>query len=640
MTKKYFIYLVLIFLTGSVNASDDQYAVSKIPLQLLKGANAVVRLDERHVELKSLEKMVIRNHYVITILNEKGDRFADLVEDYDRFNNIESIEGSLYNSEGKKIKSLKKNEIKDVSITSDNLAVDGRLKVHNFYYKVYPYTVEYIVETIKKETMFFPQWVPVPNEFVSVEKSKIIIEVPVGYNLRYKTFNYNKEPVIIITDNLKEYSWELIEFEPIISEYYSLGWRYITPVVMMAPSEFMIEDYKGKMSDWKELGFFQASLNKGRDILPVVIKQRIQEIIKGATTKKEKVNRLYKFLQSNTRYISIQLGVGGWRPFEAAYVSSNGYGDCKALSNYMYSLLKEAGVLSYYTLVKAGDNEDDIVVDFPSRQFNHVIVCVPDGKDSIWLECTSQTNAPGYMGKFTGNRHALLITEEGGKLVSTPNYGMNENLQSRNIKAVLDENGTLKVAASNLYTGMQQDDMHGRINGLSKEKLKEHLQEQLDFSTYDINQFNYREQKSSLPSIIESLDITVSNYATITGKRLFIVPNVMTRSGRKLSLDSARKYDIQLSFEYKDVDSVEIELPAGYETESMPKDITITSQFGKYSSSVKLKDNKLFYYRVIEHNSGRYPAKEYADLVKFYETIYKADRSKTVMVKKETLKAF
>ena len=65
-------------------------------------------------------------------------------------------------------------------------------------------------------------------------------------------------------------------------------------------------------------------------------------------------------MQNNTRYISIQLGIGGWRPFEAAYVASKGYGDCKALSNYMYSLLKEAGILSYYTLVKAGAGEEDI----------------------------------------------------------------------------------------------------------------------------------------------------------------------------------------------------------------------------------------------------------------------------------------
>jgi len=37
----------------------------------------------------------------------------------------------------------------------------------------------------------------------------------------------------------------------------------------------------------------------------------------------------------------------------------------------------------------------------------------------------------------------------------------------------------------------------------------------------------------------------------------------------------------------------------------------------------------------MEQNSGRFPAKDYTDLVKFYEAIYKADRSKVVLVRKE-----
>jgi len=247
----------------------------------------------------------------------------------------------------------------------------------------------------------------------------------------------------------------------------------------------------------------------------------------------------------------------------------------------------------------------------------------------------------GYLGDFTCDRYGLLIDENGGKLVRTPKYNMSDNLQARNIKAVLDENSTLQVKASTRYSGLQQDDIHGMIHYLSKDKVKESLHEQLDFATYDINQFDYKEEKTPLPAIDESLDIVVSNYATITGKRLFIVPNVMTRFYRKPTQDTARKYEVQLGYEYKDVDTVEIELPAGYTTEAMPQDVSLTSQFGKYSCSVKLKDNKLYYYRSMEHYSGRFPAKNYNDLVKFYEAIYKADRNKVVLVRKEeTPKAF
>ena len=112
----------------------------------------------------------------------------------------------------------------------------------------------------------------------------------------------------------------------------------------------------------------------------------------------------------------------------------------------------------------------------------------------------------------------------------------------------------------------------------------------------------------------------------------------MTRNYRKLPPDAERKYDLQLGFEYIDIDTVEIELPKGYKTESMPKDVVVESKFGKYAASVKLKDDKLFYFRRIEHYSGRYPAKDYAELVTFYDAIYKADRNKLVLVKNEEVK--
>jgi hypothetical protein len=301
----------------------------------------------------------------------------------------------------------------------------------------------------------------------------------------------------------------------------------------------------------------------------------------------------------------------------------------------MYSILKEAGIASYYTVIRAGENSGYITEDFPSQQFDHVILCVPLSKDTVWLECTSQTMPAGYLGDFTSDRYALLVDENGGKLVRTPKYGMKENLENRHVKAVLDEEGMLRVNALTSYGGLQQDLYHELINGLSKDKLKEFLHEQLDFATYEITDFDYKENKSSLPAVDESLDIAVSNYATVTGKRLFIIPNVMTRTHRKLPADTERKYDIELGFAYHDIDSVEINLPEGYTAEAVPQDVSLNSPFGKYSCSVKLNGNRLLYYRNIERTGGRFPAKDYADLVKFYDAIYKADRNKVVLVKNQ-----
>ncbi|HEY6503035.1 MAG TPA: DUF3857 domain-containing protein [Chitinophagaceae bacterium] len=621
----------------SANAGDGEYSVMKIAPALLKNANAVLRLEEMRFEIVSPRQTILKNHYVITILNENGDDWAEFYEYYDKFHEIESVEGVLYDANGKQLKRIKKKDLEDRSGSSgSNLADDNRIKRHNFYYKVYPYTVEYIVEITNKGTLFFPQWSPQGDERISVESSTMTVVCPSDYQFRYKAFKYNNEPVTTQEKSTKTVTWSAKDMPAIVREPYSPLWHELTTVVIFGPTDFQMEDYKGNMMSWQDFGKFVYTLKQGREQLPDNIKKTVHQVADGVSDPAEKVARLYQYMQSNTRYVSIQLGIGGWQPFDASYVASKSYGDCKALTNYMYSILKEVGINSYYSLIRAGKYANYITDDFPSQQFNHVILCVPLPKDTMWLECTSQTMPAGYLGDFTSDRYALLVDENGGKLIRTPRYNIDDNLQSRNVKAILEGNGTLAIKAVTRYSGLQQDDIHGLINQLSKDKVKEYLHEQFDFATYDINQFEYKEEKKSLPVVNESLDITVSNYATITGKRLFIVPNVMTRSYRKPSQDTARKYDIQLGIEYRDVDTVEIELPKGYEAEAMPQDVSVNSKFGKYNCSIKLKDNKLCYYRSIESYSGRFPAKEYNDLVKFYEAVYKADRNKVVLVKNET----
>jgi Domain of Unknown Function with PDB structure (DUF3857) len=644
MGKKLIILIqgLVISLSLLAGGEDGGYAVSKIPPGLLKGANAIKRVESIEYEVSSFTKVRYRTKYAITILNEKGIKFASLTQYYDKDIKIESIDGKLFNSNGKEIRSVKNKDIRDYSAVRDiSLMEDSRIKVHDFQYQEYPFTLEYDIVQEFKNTYFFPSWFPQPEDGYAVEQASIKVSCPSWYKFKYRAFNYaGGEPVISNEKNENSYVWSVQNLPAIKEEYLTPRWQYITTCIYFTPLEFEIGDYKGSMASWHELGKFQLKLNEGRDKLPESIKQQVHKLVDHIADPKEKVRILYEYMQKNTRYISIQLGIGGLQPFDATYVATNSYGDCKALSNYMYALLKEANIKSCYTQIRSGRGEKFFISDFTFDPFNHIILLVPFQKDTVWLECTSQTIAAGYLGSHTDDRYGLAIDENGGFLVRTPKYGLKENTQIRNIKATLTSEATLEINAETAYGCLQQDRYHGLINNLSKDKVKEALQEELDFATYDIRNFDYKETKQSLPVITESLDILVSNYATITGKRLFIMPNVMTRHQRKLSADSTRKYDLELGFEYRDTDTVQISLPEGYSAESLPKDAAIESKFGKYNAAVKLEGNKLFYYRTIEHTGGRFPATDYPELVKFYETIYKADRSKVVLVKKEETKGF
>lgn len=617
-------------------AGDGDYAVSKIPGVLLKNADVVKRMEEIRFEVQDIGKSRKYHKYALTILNENGDKYANEVIGYDKLREIKSMEGSLFDADGKKIKSLKKSEIKDLSATDDNsLMDDNRIKVHGFYHRLYPYTVEYETVVQYNCTYFFPPWDPVDNEKIAVMQSAITVVAPADFHVRYKAFNYKEEPVVKTEKGNKIYRWEIKDFEPIELEYAYPAWDYLVPMVYLAPAKFEIEKYQGDMSTWQGLGKFIYTLNQGKDKLPEDIKQAVHRIADPIPDPKEKITKLYNYMQQNTRYISIQLGIGGLQPFDATYVATRKYGDCKALSNYMYSLLKEAGIKSHYTLVKSGEGRNYFRNDFPSDQFDHIILCVPLQKDTVWLECTSQTAPAGYLSSFTSDRPVLLVDEDGGKLVKTPKYGMAQNTQIRKASGKINNEGLLTININTSYRAMQQDNLHFLVNGYSHEKQLEYLKRGIDLPHYDVVKFEYKETKSELPVIDETLDLTALNYASITGRRMFITPNIISRSSVKLKSDDKRKYPVSLNFEYRDIDTAVIEIPVGYTVENMPAPVKIESKFGRYSAFVDVKTDKIIYYRSIEKFSGQFPPSDYNELVKFYDQLYKADRSRVVLVKKE-----
>ena len=628
------ILLLLNFLPVFMQAQD--YNTLFIPDSLVRSADVVTRNEEYILTIKSPSKYVLYEKHTYTILNSDGSNYASYVSHYDKFRSINAVSGKLFNSSGKQIKHSKKGDWKDQSAYDGfSLLSDNRYKENEFFSSDYPYTVEYEEEVETNGTLGFPAWSPQGRHRVSVQQSKFTIIAPTDYIVRYKQLNLTSDPVVTQKGNSKMYTWEIKNLPAKKYEIYSPSLTEITPTVFFAPSKFTVQGYDGDMSTWNEYGKFIHELVKGRDLLPEEIKQKVHALTDGVKSDKEKIFILYDFLQKNTRYISVQLGIGGWQPFHASYVAEKKYGDCKALSNYMIALLKEAGIKGKYVEIYAGASPPPFIGDFSFSQFNHVICCVPLAKDTIWLECTSQTASPGYMGSFTGNRKALLIDETGGHLVQTPKYTMPDNLQKRIVRAVADEQGNLNVEINSTYTGLQQDLPHSLMHNYSKEDRQKYLNQMFYLPTYEILENSYKELEAVIPAIEERLHIQLNNYAIITGKRLFITPNIFGGDVDKLLPDTARKYDYLIRNSYRDIDSVEIKIPGGYKAEMLPKDVSILNKCGKFVSSLKLSGDTIIYYRLWEQYAGRYPSKEYSDIVKFYEQVYKADRSKLVLVKSE-----
>lgn len=623
--------LPLFFCFCYLLSSAQNYDARLIPDSLKGQANAIKRFEEVAVIIKSASKAIIRHKWAITILNEAGEKYGKYSGFYGKFESSPDISGTLYDAYGKNIRSVKKKDIADMSYNDQiSLISDERVKHHSFYYKIYPYTVEYEEEQEQKGIFFLPSWHPVMGHYFAVEQSRFVVEFPPGYGLRYKQFCYNAKPQI----SGNTYTWNINNLKGIEKEDFPPSFEEYTPSVYISPVEFEIDGHSGKMDSWLALGRFIGDLRANRDDLPENIKQDIHKLTDGVNDKNKKIKLLYDYLQQSTRYISIQLGIGGWQPFEASYVASKHYGDCKALSNYMVSILKEAGIKANYVWITAGEGEKGLWEDFPSPYFNHAIACVPSEKDTLWLECTSQTVSCGFMGSFTGNRKALLIADDGGHIVNTPVYKKGDNSQIRKISATVDESGNVIAEVLTKYTGLQQEEQHQLIHNYTREERDKVLNTAFNLPTYSVENEDYKEVKGKIPLVTEYLKLNVQGYASLTETRLFIQPNILNKNNIKLNTDKPRQFPIVYPHSFTDVDTVSIALPYNYETESLPKNISISNKFGKYSISYKVSINKIDVLRTYEREAATFPPSDFIELAKFYEEMNKADHARIVLVRK------
>lgn len=566
-------------------------------------------------------------------MNKETD-FDEIVIYYDDFTRVKKLKVTLYDALGRKIRKISKKEIRDYSaVSGGTLYSDSRVKYVDASYGIYPYTVEYEYELEHRETREYPDWYIVPETNTRVKYTTYTLIMPSDLKARYKAENTSVEPTITQKGNSVTYHWLAKHLEPIAYEPF-INYRQVMPRVRIAPSQFSVDGYRGDMSSWESFGQFMYDLNKERDELPDELRQKVQELIANASSDAEKVAILYDSLQENTRYVSVQLGIGGWQTFDAKYVYKNQYGDCKAPSNYMKAMLKEAGITSYTTLIRAGAAKRSFVdEEFSSGgDFNHVILYVPNVEDGVWLECTSSQSPFNYLSSSTENRTGLLITPDGGQLITTPQKDHNHHLSSTKATVQLNEDGT---ATAQVVMNTYEDEHDVWRYAFYDEDLKdqeERLQDDISLPSYDIKGLKIKVYDEE-PRADLSYNLNIKQFGSKLGKRIVISPNLLHQLTIVPKEISDRKSRLYRAIGYTSIDTIIYELPTDYRVTSVPDQFKQESPFGVYKSRVVIEGEKLMYIRELSMFSFDLPATDYEALRAFYSQIIKADRMQLIVKK-------
>ncbi len=625
MRSFFFTLLLTTILIDAV--AQPMYPASAIPPDLLKHANAVIRVHELVFEVKNKGEAIEREHKVVTILNDEAAHFGEPAFPYYEFVEIEDIEASVYDATGKLVRNLKKKDIKDVK-PLEYFINDLRLKVLELPSRNYPYTVEYAVVKKYKGLMFYPEFTPQESPSYAIEYASYSVGVPAGLNVRFWESNMPEG------SKTGEATWKVNNIKAFRPPPYSTKKALKLPKVIAAPEAFSFGGVEGEMSTWQSYGKFIAKLNETQQGLPSEVEQKLAEMVKDCPDDPCKVERVYEYLQTNTRYFYIGLGIGGWQPVAASKVDKYKYGDCKGLSNYTVAMLKAVGISANYVLIRAGEREFDAQnPEFPNPLFNHAIAYVPLKEENIWLECTSQTESCGFLSDFTDNRMALVITPEGGKVMHTPVYDETKNLVKRVTEIQLQPDGNANLKSRDNYACIAQDIM-AQLEALSDEVRKKYLYQLLDIKNFEVKSISLKRNKGRLPSVERQLELALPNFAAVNGKRFFVPISVLSQKLEvPLSDAEAPSFFRPNSRGYTEMDSIIINLPIGFKLEGQPTPQKLETKFGSYEQQVVASDGKLLVHRKLVMNGIQQPKEEFPAFVAFLKAVNKADNAKLVLVK-------
>lgn len=599
---------------------------------LRENAVAIVQNFEVVISQTDLNNATYRETKTTTILSKQGEGFAHFYTYNDKFREMKDFSGIIKNASGSVIKKFSKKDL-IVSSMSDQMATDAYTLIYQCKVPTYPFTIEYTYEEKWKNGIIsYPGFTPIENYMQSVGNASYRIELPADMSLRYDAnFDCNAKDEIV--GNKHVYSFSANNLKAINKEPLAPAMRDIYPRVLIAPADFCFDSYCGKMSSWQDLGVWSSQLLKDRDNLPVTFSNKLIELTKDASNDKEKVEILYKYLQDNWRYVSIQLGIGGLQPIDAASVAKTNFGDCKGLSNLMRAMLKVVGIPSNYCKIYMGDKKYFPEKFSNANESNHVILLVPLKNDSIWLECTSPTMPFGFVHDGIAGHDALVITESGGKVCRLPIYNDEENKMQSFVEINITEDGSAKGNMrfiehlngylSNVYAMTSND----------REKVIGYINRNIKFPKVQIDNINVKEDKSSLPSCSLSADFVAADFVNKTGTRIFIPACPLEKGSYNMLSSNTRIQDIEVNNGFSESDSIIINIPESYAAESLPKDITLKTPFGKFETQAKQDGNKIIYIQNIDIFTGRYNKEQYKDIKAFFAEITAATKRKLVLRK-------
>jgi len=482
------------------------------------------------------------------------------------------------------------------------------------------------------------------QEPIPVHEARLALQLPQGWEYRSYWAGAAQAP----EEKPGNVTWVLrdlpaIKHEPMSPARWSLSARL--GLAYLEPGQSA-----KNIATWEALGTWYDQLATGRRNPSPDLSEKARQLTSGKADFDSKVRALTDFLQSDIRYVAIEIGIGGFQPHPATDVFRVRYGDCKDKATLLSSMLHEVGIESDYVVINTyrGIAHPDI----PSpAAFNHMILAIelPSGtKSDQYRSVVAAKNGKRYLifdptdpytplGDLRGelqDTYALLVADGKGELIHTPLFAPDANVLVRTGHFTLTPDGVLAGDVVEDRTGdhafqTRAEFIHSNAQERAQ-KIERRLSRSLQGFTLektDIQGLDHNQQK-----LVMSLKLTQPGYGQVRGPLMLVRPRVLGEKGFALE-KKPRHYPFQFDEASRETDTFEIELPKEYVVDDVPDPVKVDAGFASYESKIIVEGSKLRYWREFVRRDVLVGPERTEDLRKFLGTIG-GDEAAVVVLKR------
>jgi tetratricopeptide (TPR) repeat protein len=360
---------------------------------------------------------------------------------------------------------------------------------------------------------------------------------------------------------------------------------------------------------WGEMGRWYWGLVKDQFVADDELRRRAASLTHGLPDVRAKVRAIYDYVVQGTRYVALEFGIHGYKPYRSAQIFARGFGDCKDKATLLVTMLEAVGIEATPVIVRTRNKGDIEAAPASLAPFDHMIAYVP--ALDLYLDGTAEYSGSTELPAMDRGALALQVNRGDAKLVHLPDAVAETSVSLHTVEATVSRDGSAQIDWRADVTGVEAPQWRARFHAKATrhERIGELISTLLPGTSvvsFDAGNLDDVEVPVALHATGKS-----PAFARTQGDLLAIPVEPTEHMIRDYAPESDRALDVRLYARWMERDDWTIHVPNGSKIVSLPSSKMGTSPFGTYAIEVGESETTVHVTTTVSLRTTRVPASDY-----------------------------